>query len=176
MERKLYPCKECGAKVPVRSKGLCPPCRELQRRSQGEETMMTRKTPIKKSFKVDTERKDKLNKFFDAHIEFLTQHPFCYETGERIYAPSRLNIAHLFPKRKYRSVEDHNDNVVYLSWDAHTRFDRLVDTNNFDRLEKEFPKSFARMKKVVSLVEENGILKTKLEEWLTNSETTNKKQ
>jgi hypothetical protein len=66
--------------------------------------------------------------------------------------------------------------VVYLSWDAHTRFDRLVDTNNFDRLEKEFPKSFARMKKVVSLVEENGILKTKLEEWLTNSETTNKEQ
>ena len=125
---------------------------------------------------MDTERKDKLNKFFYAHIEFLSQHPFCYETGEHIYTPSRLNIAHLFPKRKYRSVEDHSDNVVYLSWDAHTRFDRLVDTNNFDRLEKEFPKSFARMKKVISLVEENGILKTKLEEWLTNSETTNKGQ
>ena len=30
------------------------------------------------------------------------------------------------------------------------------------------------MKKVVSLVEENGILKSKLEQWLTNSETTNK--
>jgi len=174
MERKLYPCKECGAKVPVRSKGLCPPCREMQRRGQGEETMFTRKTPIKKSFKVDTERKDKLDKFFNAHVEFLKQHPFCFETGERIYDPSRLNIAHLFPKRKYRSVEDHSDNVVYLSWDAHTRFDRLVDTNNFDRLEKEFPKSFARMKKVVSLVEENGILKSKLEQWLTNSETTNK--
>tara|TARA_R100001480_G_scaffold100930_1_gene104683 strand:+ start:86 stop:478 length:393 start_codon:yes stop_codon:yes gene_type:complete len=130
--------------------------------------MMTRKTPIKKSYKVDKQRKEKLNKFFEAHIAFLQQHPFCHETGERIYDPSRLNIAHLFPKRKYHSVEDHNDNVVYLSWDAHTRFDRLVDTNNFDRLEKEFPKSFARMKKVISLVEENGILKTKLEEWLSN--------
>ena len=30
MERKLYPCKECGAKVPVRSKGLCPPCRDAE--------------------------------------------------------------------------------------------------------------------------------------------------
>ena len=176
MERKLYKCVDCGTEVPILSKKRCPRCREMQRRSQGEETMMTRKTPIKKSFKVDTERRDKLNKFFEAHIDFLNQHPYCYETGERIYDPSRLNIAHLFPKRKYRSVEDHNANVVYLSWDAHTRFDRLVDTNNFDRLEKEFPKSFARMKKVVSLVEENGILKTKLEEWLSSYDHTNSEQ
>jgi len=168
VERKLYPCKECGAKVPIRSKGLCPPCREVQRRNQGEETMLTRKTPIKKSFKVNKERKEKLSKFFEAHINFLKSNPFCFETGERIYDPSRLNIAHLFPKRKYHSVEDHSSNVVYLSWDAHTRFDRLVDTNNFDRLQKEFPKSFERMKKVLPLVEEKGLLKTKLEEWLSH--------
>jgi hypothetical protein len=176
MERKLYPCKECGAKVPIRSKGLCPPCREMQRRSQGEETMLTRKTPIKKSFKVDKERKEKLSKFFEAHINFLKSNPFCFETGERIYDPSRLNIAHLFPKRKYHSVEDHSSNVVYLSWDAHTRFDRLVDTNNFDRLQKEFPKSFERMKKVLHLVEEKGLLKTKLEEWLLHYDHTNNRQ
>ena len=148
----------------------------MQRRSQGEETMLTRKTPIKKSFKVDKERKEKLNKFFEAHVNFLKSNPFCFETGERIYDPSRLNIAHLFPKRKYRSVEDHSSNVVYLSWDAHTRFDRLVDTNNFDRLQKEFPKSFERMKKVLPLVEEKGLLKTKLEEWLLHYDHTNNKQ
>lgn len=176
MERKLYPCKECGAKVPIRSKGLCPPCREMQRRSQGEETMLTRKTPIKKSFKVNKERKEKLSKFFEAHVNFLKSNPFCFETGGRIYDPSRLNIAHLFPKRKYHSVEDHSSNVVYLSWDAHTRFDRLVDTNNFDRLQKEFPKSFERMKKVLPLVEEKGLLKTKLEEWLLHYDHTNNKQ
>ena len=176
MERKLYPCKECGTMVPVRSKGLCPPCREMQRRGQGEETMLTRKTPIKKSFKVDKERKEKLTKFFEAHVNFLKSNPFCYETGERIYDPSRLNIAHLFPKRKYHSVEDHSSNVVYLSWDAHTRFDRLVDTNNFDRLQKEFPKSFEIMKKVLPLVEEKGLLKTKLEEWLSRYDHTNNKQ
>ena len=176
MERKLYPCKECGAKVPIRSKGLCPPCREIQRRSQGEETMLTRKTPIKKSFKVNRERKEKLSKFFEAHVNFLKSNPFCFETGERIYDPSRLNIAHLFPKRKYHSVEDHSNNVVYLSWDAHTRFDRLVDTNNFDRLQKDFPKSFERMKKVLPLVEEKGLLKTKLEEWLIHYDPTNNKQ
>tara|TARA_Y100000289_G_scaffold62954_1_gene72863 strand:+ start:106 stop:522 length:417 start_codon:yes stop_codon:yes gene_type:complete len=138
--------------------------------------MLTRKTPIKKSFKVDKERKEKLNKFFEAHVNFLKSNPFCFETGERIYDPSRLNIAHLFPKRKYRSVEDHSSNVVYLSWDAHTRFDRLVDTNNFDRLQKEFPKSFERMKKVLPLVEEKGLLKTKLEEWLLHYDHTNNKQ
>jgi hypothetical protein len=148
----------------------------MQRRSQGEETMLTRKTPIKKSFKVDRGRKEKLNKFFEAHINFLKSNPFCFETGERIYDPSRLNIAHLFPKRKYHSVEDHSSNVVYLSWDAHTRFDRLVDTNNFDKLQKEFPKSFERMKKVLPLVEEKGLLKTKLEEWLLHYDHTNNKQ
>jgi hypothetical protein len=65
---------------------------------------------------------------------------------------------------------------VYLSWDAHTRFDRLVDTNNFDRLQKEFPKSFERMKKVLHLVEEKGLLKTKLEEWLLHYDHTNNRQ
>ncbi len=32
---KLYPCKECGKLVPIRSKGLCPSCRYKQRKEEG---------------------------------------------------------------------------------------------------------------------------------------------
>ena len=65
----------------------------------------------------------------------------------------------MFPKRRYKSVATNDNNVVYLTWQEHTDFDRYVDTRDLEKLETFFPKTWNRMKKVLPLVEENGKLK-----------------
>lgn len=146
---KLYPCKECGREVPVRSKGLCPICREKQRREQGETTMQTKKPKPK-------ENKSELDSFFNRHVK---QVKVSFESGAKISYPSRKNVAHLFPKRRYKSVATNDENVAYLTWQEHTDFDRYVDTRNLEKLETFFPKTWMRMKKVLPLVLEDGKLK-----------------
>jgi hypothetical protein len=158
----LYKCKECGRLVPIRSKGLCPACRETQRREQGETTMQTR---------VHTKKGgEELKGFFDRHIELLKKNPYSYESGRKISNSSRMNIAHLFPKRKYKSVACDDNNVVYLTWQEHTDFDYYVDTRDLEKLETFFPKTWMAMKKVLPLVVEQGKLYDFVENCIRDNE------
>ena len=124
-------------------------CREIQRRKQGETTMQPKKPKPK-------DNKSDLDSFFDRHVK---QAKISFESGTKISFPSRKNVAHLFPKRRYKSVATNDNNVVYLTWQEHTDFDRYVDTRDLEKLETFFPKTWNRMKKVLPLVEENGKLK-----------------
>lgn len=160
LKRRLYKCEnpECGRVVPILSKHknsdgttsrLCPACREMARRKSGETTMKTKKPKPKKG-------SPELKKFFEKHVAEVK---VSFESGKPISDPSKKNVAHLFPKRTYKSVQCSDDNVVYLTWQEHTDFDRYLDTRDLKKLETFFPKTWERMKNIVSLVEEQGSLK-----------------
>ena len=75
--------------------------------------------------------------FFGAHVARLSMTRRS-ATGAYITCPGISNICHLYPKRKYKSVAEDNDNIIYLTADEHTRFDYLLDTMDFNRLLEEF--------------------------------------
>lgn len=141
----------------MRSKGLCVWCREKQRRAEGEITMSTRKTKPKSD-------KKELDEFFDRHVELLKQNPRSSESGKPIHNPSRLHIAHLMPKRVYKSVQTLDANTAYLTWQEHSDFDKLLDQHRFEELEKKFPRTWNSLLKVLPLCKENGKLKIAIEE------------
>ena len=91
-------------------------------------------------------------------------------TGAYIPCPGVSNICHLYPKRKYKSVAEDNDNIIYLTADEHTRFDYLLDTMDFSRLLDEFGNVWLlaarRMRDLTPRVEEDGKLKTRLLSWI----------
>ena len=160
---KLYPCKKCGRKVPIRSKGMCPSCREADRREMGEETMHTR--PKRQIRQTRRKTSDELEGFYKKQVELLEKAPFCFESGDRISYPSKLHVAHLLPKRIYKSVATDDRNVVFLTWDLHSLFDKLLDEYRFDDLVNKFPKTCKKLQGVLSLATEPGKLKLALEEY-----------
>ena len=127
--RKL-PCERCGREVAIRSKGLCPACRAIQLREEGKSK--NRKKKVSESC---------LGDFFSHHITTLESHPYSELSGKRIHSPSSVNIAHIFPKRQaggFPSIKCHPSNYVYLTWDEHNRFDKLVDENRMGEFREEF--------------------------------------
>jgi hypothetical protein len=145
------PCDNCGRTVNIRSKGLCPACRYRQR---GKDKSPTTKRESKRRC---------LKKYFESHVESLGKHPYSELSGKYINTPSALNIAHIFPKRSgggFPSVMCHSDNFVYLTWEEHTRFDELLDSNRMDELRDEFseilPLLRGRISRILPEVEESG--------------------
>lgn len=179
MERKLYKCKhpDCNTEQAILNKGLCNYHRGMQRQADGTLPKYTKK--IKQiSTKRKLARKEErgcLKGFFDYHIRMLEKNPYSEESGDRIYEPSVMQICHLLPKRKqggFPSVQCNIDNVVYLTLQEHTRFDKLLDEKRYTELEKEFPKSWKkacfRMEKVLSLCTERNKTYFALTEYLEN--------
>jgi hypothetical protein len=168
MEKKLYKCKNCGKEVPIRSKGLCPLCRQKQRQTEG--TLPKRK-PIRKKFPPKS-RDTCLEGYFEYHIEVLNSFGKSMETFEPIYAPTMVNVCHIFPKSKYKSVQCNLANCVYLTWEQHTRFDILLDKFDFEKLEKEFPNTWKtvidKVKVLIPLVREQGKLLSKFKEYIND--------
>lgn len=183
MKSKKLPCKQCGFEVAVRSKGLCPACRRSQRKEAGElpvyqHTPKRRSTlkTSKKGFKTKSEKiqTPELKAFFDFHIERLTENPVSEGSGRFILSPSKLNIAHIFPKAYYQSVATHKDNCIYLTWQEHTDFDNMTNANQWDRLKQKYPKIYelacTRAKKLLPLVQEQHKWRFNLEDHLTNTQ------
>lgn len=179
MDRKLYPCVVCGTKVPVRSKGKCGLCRQMERIESGDLT--TKKYTIKpiteKRKKQRQAERGCLGTFFEFHISNLEKHPFSEESGKIITEPSATNICHLLPKRKeggFPSVQCNLENVVYLTWEEHTLFDKLLDSREYKKLEEKFPNSWEkickRLKKLLSLCLERNKMYFSLKEYLDEKE------
>lgn len=177
MAKKLYPCKQCGKEVSIRSKGLCKTCRYKQRQEEGtlpiHNTTIRKKSP--KSFQNKVNERGCLQGFYLIQLSRLSRFPRSEESNKIIHAPSVSNICHILPKRKtggFPSVQCNIDNVVFLTLQEHSRFDQLLDQLEFDKLEEEFPhiweKVCKRAEKLLSLCTERNNLYLAFTEYLEN--------
>jgi len=163
-ENKLYPCTECGRRVKIRSKGKCPLCRSKDIKSISK---VSEKQKIKNKIKSDVR-----SVYFDFHIQRCR---ISEESGNVIHNPNRSNICHLFAKSNHPSLQSNLDNFVYLTSEEHSEFDTYLFRHEFEKLERNFEKSWQiscqRIKKLLPLCEE----KTKFYFAITDYLTTNNK-
>ena len=154
---KLYSCKKCGTKVPIRSKGLCPKCREAERTAKGEKTMLnTISAPLPKITAKTKKKKQEIKSIRDIYFEYhLGLCKKSEESGTPIYEPTRANICHILPKSTHPSVQANLDNFVYLTFSEHERFDQLLFSHEFEKISEEFPNSWKiilkRLEKIIPL-------------------------
>lgn len=153
IKAKNKKCVECGREdLPHFSKGRCKYC-------------------ASKSYKgfnpPKIKDKTELNDFYEEAINIAKKHPYSFETGEYIGDITRANIAHLFPKRKYKSLATNHDNVVLLTLEQHTIFDDYLDKMQLDKVQKFFPNTY---KKLISVFEkyQNEIEECKLKHEIQN--------
>lgn len=144
MKGKSYKCGRCGREVAVRSKGLCPACRAAE------------KKPAVRSRK----NRPSYSGFYAKMLEVL-QMGGMSATGRAIHEPSVCNVCHILPKRTYKSVAEDADNIIFLTSDEHTKFDRYLDCLDFESLEKEFGMVWkAAVFRVKCMVEEGKVKET----------------
>lgn len=171
MKVKKKICRICGKEEYIFSRGRCRTCTTI------EDYKPILKTPIaqkKYTFLKQTEKNKAYRKSQSAIRDtYFSYHlPLCKyseEDGTPIYEATRANICHLFYKRTYKSVQANLNNFVYLTLEQHTRFDQLLDKNDFKALEKEFRCwgiVVQRMKNLLPEVLEMGKMRLLFEEYL----------
>jgi hypothetical protein len=110
--------------------------------------------------------------YFDYHIKNCT---VSEESGVVIPYPIRANICHLFDKARHPSMQGSLLNCIYLTFNEHTRFDQLLYTHQFDKLEEEFPKAWGIAKKRMGFlfweVKEETKFKNKFKEWIQSKQS-----
>lgn len=171
MIQKKKVCKSCGKEVVLFSKGRCKSCAIKEDFKPLSRKLITQK---KYSIPKQTEKNRLYRKsqsairdtYFSYHIPLCK---YSEEDGTPIYEATRANICHLFYKRTYKSVQANLNNFVYLTLEQHTRFDQLLDKNDFKALEKEFSCwgiVVQRMKNLLPEVLEMGKMRLLFEEYL----------
>lgn len=141
---RLYACERCGKMVKIRSKGLCPSCR-------------SKETP-KKVYRK--KKREGLSDFFGEMIELLGMSGISY-TGRSIYEPSVCNVCHILPKRIYKSVAKERMNIIFLTEEEHTLFDRYIDCLEFEELERVFGTVWKIALRQVKNMYDEGLIKEK---------------
>lgn len=162
--KRLYECENCGREVSIRStikdgdhkgKKVCGGCRSILTGS------------FLKSRSVKKNPVEGLDRYFDYHISACR---FSEESGKPIPEPTVVNVCHIFPKRAYPSIAGDLENVVYLTWQEHHDFDKLLDQHDWSGLEREFPNCWydvcVRAANLTRRVTERGKLRTLYEEYL----------
>lgn len=139
MLSKLYPCKKCGRLVLIRSKGLCPACRAKE---------MPNKT-------VQRKKREGLSDFYKEMLEVLESSRMSY-TGKPIHSPTVCNVCHILPKRIYKSVAQDRDNIIFLTDEEHTKFDRCLDCLEFKKLESDTPIVWRRVLQQIKKMLDDG--------------------
>ena len=156
---KSKKCSECDR--PAFSKGLCQLHQPKKGIKQNRESTKE-KTAIKK---------EKRNSYFEYHLERCTRSE---ESFKHISSPTRANICHILPKGIHPSIQDNLENCVYYLFEEHERFDKLLFSLEFEKLEKEFKNSWdkvcIRAKKVLLLCKESTNLSRELEKYLNGRE------
>ena len=121
-EIKLYSCNNCGRKVRIRSKGLCPACRA--RELNHKPKMRSKKATAQREGYVD---------FFAKHIANVKAHNLCCEEcGEKLKGDVS-EVAHILSKRNFNEVATKDWNVLYLCGmfsenRCHDKFDRTLES------------------------------------------------
>lgn len=152
-------CKSCNTEQYLFSRGRCQNCA----RKEDYKPIKKQTLKNKEYKKVNSSIRDE---YFDYHQPLCK---FSEESGSPIYNVWRGNICHIFPKRTYKSVQGDIENVVYLTNDEHTEFDRFLDTFDFKSLEEYFscwPLVLERVKILLPRIKENGKLSIMFEKYL----------
>lgn len=178
LKAKLKECQGCGRDRVIWSKGLCQECANKEGRARFASTRRELK-PGQKVLSRGTSRlkrkksgKSKEVKDFYKNLIADTKGIPVYsaESGDLIAPVRTVNLAHIFPKESFPSVATHLKNIVFYTWEEHTRFDELLNRHEFDKLEREFPNSWpyvcSLIEKLLPEVQEIQPLKVKLEEYL----------
>lgn len=168
IQQKKKICKNCQTEQYIFSKGRCQRCATIEdSKPLNRGSTIKKQTEKNKSYRKS--QSEIRNNFFSYHINLCK---FSEESGVIIYEPNRSNICHLFSKSKHPSVQDNLYNYVYLTLEEHSRFDKLLFENNFEKLEKEFPncwdKVVHRMKIVSKACTERTKFFIKFEDYVSN--------
>jgi hypothetical protein len=170
LQQKKKVCKNCNTEQYLFSKGRCQRCATIEDNK-----------PLKRGSVINTQtEKNKLYRksqsairdtYFEYHIANCRSSE---HSGVSILFPTRANCCHLFDKARHPSVQANLINYVYLTLDEHTRFDQLLYSHQFDKLEDEFPNAWAsakgRMRLLLPEVKEETKFKSKFEEWIQSNQ------
>lgn len=103
-------------------------------------------------------KKECLDGYFNQQIERCRRSD---NTLSPITSPNRANIAHILPKRKYKSVACNLNNVMFLTLEEHMNFDNWLDGASFEKMLNYFSDNFfrtleERLAQLLEVVEEWG--------------------
>lgn len=165
---KTKKCRLCDN--PAFSKGFCKVHTEKSIiRSKSKAIKSSRDSTVEKKLAKSELR----NIYFDYHIERCSHSEF---SGVPITEPTRSNICHLIPKSNHPSVQDNLDNCIYLTLKEHERFDYLLFSHKFNKVDEEFKKIsnliWNRFKKVLSSCQESTNFTRELKKYLDGREET----
>lgn len=168
----MFKSKKCSIEIcnlPSFSKGFCRKhCEFKELKSANKKIKSSRESTVVKKAEVSEKR----NMYFDYHIARCTHSE---ESGQSIPNPTRVNICHILPKRNHQSVQDNLENCIYLLHEEHERFDKLLFSHEFEKLEKEFKNSWEKtcilIEKLLNLCEENTPLTRALIKYLNGRDT-----
>lgn len=172
IKRKKKDCKECGKPSLIFSKGLCEFCASKDSKGlNSNKEIKSSFKPIKRITQRRIEEKratsEKREVYFDYHIKRCS---YSEESNKFIADPNRANICHLFDKSRHPSLEDNLSNYVYLSFKEHERFDKLLYSHEFHKIEKEFKNSWDivcnRLLNLLSLCTENTVFTRNIKSYL----------
>jgi hypothetical protein len=159
---KSKKCRECDRDA--FSKGFCQihaPKKEIKTAKKGIKSRRE-STTVKK-----VERSERRSVYFDYHIERCTHSEF---SGITINEPTRTNVAHLIDKGRHPSLEDNLENYIYLTQTEHDRYDKLLFSLEFEKIEDEFKNMLElirlRYKNLLPLCKENTNFTRALEKWI----------
>lgn len=111
-------------------------------------------------------KKEKRDIYFEYHLQRCTHSE---ESLVNIINPNKSNICHIFDKSRHKSLEDNISNCVWLLFSEHERFDKLLFSLEFDKLEKEFKcwnLVLDRIKFLLPLCKETTVFTRAIEKYL----------
>lgn len=167
LKPKLKPCKSCSKLKMIWKDGKCQQCCSSSFKSfkKTSSSFKSSRSSLKKG-----KPKSKGNKeFFKTIADYHQENPVSFESGKNLGNLGTVNMAHIFPKERYKSIAHEPLNIILLSWEEHTRFDELLGRHDFEKLESEFKswrKICQRVLILLPLCIENGKLKHKLEKYV----------
>lgn len=164
LQRKKKICKCCNTEQYIFSKGCCEKC------SKGNATLQSSgfiKKTRQKTVDKKQETRELRNVYFEYHISRCTH---SQESGQSIPNPTRSNICHIFDKSRHPSLQDNLENCILLTQSEHERFDKLLFSLEFEKLEVEFKNSWNNtlilVKKLLNLCEENTVFTRAIKKYL----------
>jgi hypothetical protein len=170
IQQKKKICKNCQTEQYIFSKGRCQRCATIE-----DSKPLKRGSTIKKQTEKNKIYRKSQSEVRDVFFEYHIRNCRSSEhSGTIIFFPTRANCCHLFDKARHPSVQGNLINCVYLTLDEHTRFDQLLYSNEFDKLEEEFPNAWksasGRMVLLLPEVKEETKFKNKFEQWIQSKQ------